>query len=464
MRLSFHGAADTVTGSCHLLQTADHNILFDCGFFQGAGLGERNASPFPFDPASIDYVLLSHAHLDHCGRIPMLVKEGFTGRIVSTMATYDLARLVMLDAAGIQAEDARRRNRKRSRSGEPEAKPLFDTEDVLDSLDFFDTFVSYDETLELERGLKVTYRDAGHILGSAFIELQVQEKPYGPTRRITFSGDLGNLDKPLIRDPQTPSPADIVIMESTYGDRNHRNFDDSVEEFKEAILTTLERGGNVVIPTFALERAQELLYVLYLFYTAGDLPRCRIFLDSPMAIDATRVFTKHGDCFDEEALALAAEGGNPFRFPALTYTRHPDDSRAINGHKSGAIILAGSGMCTGGRVQHHLRHNLWRPECSVIFVGFAAEGTLGRQIVEGERVVDIMGEPIANNAQIWTINGFSAHAGQQTLLDWLDNTGSPETVFLVHGEDKAEEAFAHQIDETLGLHVKRPELDESFEV
>lgn len=464
MRLSFFGAADTVTGSCHLLETKHHRILFDCGFFQGQGLSERNAEPFPFDPGEIDFLLLSHAHLDHCGRIPLLVKQGFQGRIVTTMATYDLARLVMLDAAAIQAEDARRAARKRNRSGGPPPQPLFETEDVLDALEFFDTFVEYERTETLDEGLRVTFRDAGHILGSAFIELEVQEERGGPVRRITFSGDLGNLDKPLIRDPQTPSRADVVIMESTYGDRNHRPFDDSVEELREAIRTTLERGGNVLIPTFALERAQELLYVLYHFYRAGDLPRCRIFLDSPMAIDATRVFTKHGDCFDEEALALAAEGGNPFHFPALEYTRHPDDSRSINTYSSGAIILAGSGMCTGGRILHHLRHNLWRPECSVIFVGYSAEGTLGRRILDKEPVVEIHGEQVANNAQIWTINGFSGHGGQQTLLDWLDGTGEPEVVFLVHGEDRAEEALAHHIDETMGLNVQRPLLNQSFDL
>jgi metallo-beta-lactamase family protein len=465
MRITFHGAADTVTGSCHLLETSQHKILFDCGTFQGHGLSDRNAEKFPFDPSEIDFVFLSHAHLDHCGRLPLLTQAGFEGQIVCTWATHDLARLVLLDSASMMEEDARRRNRGRRRTGQDKVEPLYRVEDVMETLDRFDVCVSYDEPLELEKGLRVTFRDAGHILGSAFIELKVTEPGAGgPARRITYSGDLGNLDKPLIRDPQNPSPADVVILESTYGDRNHRAFDDSVEEFKRAVVTTLARGGNAIIPSFALERAQELLYLLHGFYRAGDLPRCQIFLDSPMAIDATKIFSKHGECFDEEALALAAAGGNPFDFELLHYVRHTDDSREINNIRSGAIIIAGSGMCTGGRILHHLRHNLWRPECSVIFPGYCAEGTPGRRIIDGEATISVSGQPVANRAEIWTINGFSAHAGQQTLVDWLDETGDPELILLVHGEDRAEEALAHQIDEALGMTVERPKLGQTIEL
>lgn len=466
MRLTCHGAAGTVTGSCHLLETDEYTLLVDCGFFQGRGLTDRNDDEFPFDPTDVDFLLLTHAHLDHCGRIPLLVKHGFEGQIVCTLATYDLARLIMLDSANIQEEEARRKNRKRSRRNREKAVPMYDVEDVLDALDYFDVFATYDEPVELGDGLTVTYRDAGHVLGSAFVEVDIEEGRgrNRSSRRITFSGDLGNLDKPLIRDPQPPSPADFVVMESTYGDRSHRAFDDSVEEFREAIVTTLDRGGNVIIPSFALERSQELLYVLHGFYRAGDLPRCDIYLDSPMAIDCTRVFTKHGDCFDAEALALHREGGNPFQFPPLHYTRHAQDSRAINGQRAGAIIIAGSGMCTGGRVLHHLRHNLWRHECAVIFVGFAAEGTLGRRILDGERSVKVYGEEVSVNARIYTINGFSGHAGQDTLIDWIEGTGDPQKVFLVHGEDRPRETLAAKLDETLGMPVHLPTQGETIEL
>ncbi len=466
MKLICYGAAGTVTGSCHLLKTRDYSILVDCGFFQGKGLFERNEEEFGFDPSKIDFLLLTHAHIDHIGRVPMLVKRGFQGRIVTTAATYDFARIMLLESAELQEETARREKRKNNRGGEEPTEPLYNVEDVLDCLDFFDTFVTYDARTELDEGLHVTFRDAGHILGSAFIEVEVAEGrgKKAATRRITFSGDLGNLDKPLIRDPQIPSESDIVVLESTYGGRDHRPFDDSVEEFRKAIVETLERGGNVLIPSFALERSQELLYVLYGFYRAGDLPRCTIYLDSPMAIDCTRIFAKHGDCFDEEALALSEAGGNPFHFEALRFTRHTDDSRAINNHTSGAIIIAGSGMCTGGRILHHLRHNLWRPECSVIFVGYAAVGTTGRAIIDGVNPIRLYGESVQVRAQIHTINGFSGHAGQRTLLDWLERTGQPEKVILVHGEDSSREALSHAIGEKLGLTTVLPGTGDVIEI
>jgi len=465
MRLISYGAAGTVTGSCHMLQTQDHNILVDCGFFQGSGLFSKNEDEFPFDPAEIDFLLLTHAHIDHIGRVPLLVKRGFEGRIVSTAATYDFSRIMLLECAELQEEKIRREHRKKKRSGGEKPEPLYDVEDVLDALEHFDTLVSYDERVELDEGLHVTFRDAGHILGSAFIELEATEGRgrRAKTRRVSFSGDLGNLDKPLIRDPQTPTDADVVVLESTYGGRDHRPFDDSVEEFRKAIVETLERGGNVLIPSFALERSQELLYVLYGFYRAGDLPRCTIYLDSPLAIDCTRIFTKHGDCFDEEALALAEDGGNPFKFPVLRYTRHTDQSREINNHREGAIIIAGSGMCTGGRILHHMKHNLWRPECSVIFVGYAAAGTTGRAIIDGADPVRLYGESVRSRAQIHTINGFSGHAGQKTLLDWLERTGKPEKVILVHGEDHAREALAHAIEEKMSLSSVIPGVGDVIE-
>jgi metallo-beta-lactamase family protein len=463
MRLTCHGAAGTVTGSCHLLETKHYKILVDCGSFQGRGQGGRNDDEFPFDPAEIDFLLLTHAHLDHVGRVPLLVKRGFEGQIVSTLATYDFARLILMDSAKIQEEDARRKNRRRSRRNAPPAEPLYTVEDVLESLDFFESFAAYNEPIELADGLIATFSDAGHVLGSAFIELEVREGR-GRARRITFSGDLGNMDKPLVRDPEAPDAADVVIMESTYGDRSHRPFDETVDELREVLKSALARGGNVIIPSFALERSQELLYVLHSFYRAGDLPRCDIYLDSPMAINCTRIFTKHGDCFDEEALQLHREGGNPFQFPPLQYIRDARDSREINAQRGGAIIIAGSGMCTGGRVTHHLRHNLWRPECSVIFIGYAAVGTIARTIIDGEPSVEIFGEDVAINADIHTLNGFSGHAGQDTLLQWLEETGEPEQVFLVHGEDRQREALSAKIGAELGMPVRLPMQGEVFEL
>lgn len=466
MQLICYGAAGTVTGSCHMLKTEDYNILIDCGFFQGGKLFNRNEDEFLFDPADVDFLLITHAHLDHIGRVPLLVKRGFTGRIVSTMATYDLARLMLLESAELQEEAARRAARRAKRAGEEPPEPLYNVEDVLDTIEYFDTFAAYDEAVELDEGLVVTFRDAGHILGSAFIEVEVAEGRgrRAKRRRITFSGDLGNLDKPLVRDPQIPEEADVVVMESTYGGRDHRAFDDSVEEFRKVLVETLERGGNVIIPSFALERSQELLYVLHGFWRAGDLPRCTIYLDSPLAIDATRIFTKHGDCFDEEALALAAEGGNPFSFPPLRYTRHSDESRAINLIQSRAIIIAGSGMVTGGRVLHHIKHNGWRPECSIVFVGFAAQGTTGRAIIDGVSPVRLYGDSVEIRAQVHTINGFSGHAGQKTLLDWVGRAGQPEKVVLVHGEDRARETLAHRIEESYGLQCVMPQVGDVIEL
>ncbi|MHB8354266.1 MAG: MBL fold metallo-hydrolase RNA specificity domain-containing protein [Burkholderiales bacterium] len=443
MRLSFHGANQAVTGSCHLLQCGAKHLLVDCGIYQGGReLDEQNAEPFGFEPAEIDYVLLTHAHLDHCGRLPLLVKRGFKGEIITTGATRELARIVLLDSAHVQEEEAQYRARKAARrhgSGNT-PEPLYNTLDALQTLEYFGRSARYGVPMDITPGISATFLDAGHILGSASVLLHLEES--GRKRSVAFSGDLGNMGNRLLRDPVPPVGADIVVMECTYGDRLHRSPEASVQELYETINDTFRRGGNVIIPTFALERAQELLFILRECVTQGQLPHhLPVFLDSPMAISTTEVFKRHPDCYDAPVAALFGSGHDPFALPGLHTTRETAESMAINRINGGAIIMAGSGMCTGGRVRHHLKHNLWREDCSVIFVGFAAHGTLARRIIDGASTVDIFGEPIAVRARIHTINGFSAHADRDQLLAWQRRV-KPQQTYLVHGEPMAAQSFA----------------------
>lgn len=448
MRISFHGADRGVTGSCHLVECAGKRILIDCGLFQGGReLDEENDGPFGFDPASIDFLLLTHAHLDHCGRIPLLVRRGFTGEIITTAATRELARLVMLDSANLQEEEARRRtkwNQKRGRGQSESTPPLYSVLDAINTTEYFGRTAVYEHALELAPGIGATFHDAGHILGSASILLELSEG--GRRKRILFSGDIGNAGRPLLRDPVVPSGADVVVMETTYGDRSHRPIAASVTELYEAIGTAIARGGNVIIPTFALERAQELLFYMRQGKEMSLLPPdLQIFLDSPMAISATEIFAHHPECYGPQLAELFKSGRDPFALEGLHFTREAEESIALNRIRSGAVIMAGSGMCTGGRVRHHLRHNLGHADCSIIFVGFAAEGTLARQIIDGAKVVRLFGETVPVRAQIHTINGFSAHADQRELLAWHRATGRPETTFLVHGDPKAMTRFAQEL-------------------
>lgn len=455
-----HGAAKQVTGSCHLVTCNRRRVLIDCGLFQGSRETElANAEPFEFDPAAIDALLLTHAHLDHCGRIPLLVKRGFRGRIYTTAATRELARVVMLDAAGLQEEDARRAAT-RQRNGESEV-PLYTINDALHALDFFAPDVTYGDTVRITDGVQARFLDAGHILGSASILLELDDTHI--QRRMLFSGDLGNSDRPIVRDPMPAPSADYVVMESTYGDRAHRSVPDSVEELYEAIRETNARRGNVIIPTFALERTQEILYYLHLGIRSGQLPaHLSVFLDSPMAISATEIFRRHPECFDLDFIK-ELEHGDPFAMPGLHFTRETSESMAINTIESGAVILAGSGMCNGGRVRHHLKHNLWRERCSVVFVGYAAEGTLARRIVDGADTVRIFNHDIPVRAQVWTINGFSAHAGQPDLLDWLGETPRRK-VFLVHGEYDRGMSKLQEVLQAKGLECQLPGMGESIKI
>lgn len=437
MKLSFHGAARTVTGSCHMLEANGHRVLIDCGMLQGGReIEQENAEPFGFDPAGIDAVLLTHAHLDHCGRLPLLVKQGFRGKIITTAATRDLVRLVLLDAAHLQEEEARRRTRHHK-----EAAPLYSLIDALDALDRFDPGVAYGDSIAIADGLRATFHDAGHILGSASVLLEAREA--GTVRRILFSGDIGGAGRPLLGSPAPPAQADAVVMETTYGDRRHRSYQDSVEEFLSAIEDTFSRGGNVIVPTFALERAQEILYVIRGGVASGRLKRSvQVFLDSPMAISATEIFQRHPECYGPDLATLFREGQDPFLVPGLHFTRDTSESMAINRIVGGAIIIAGSGMCTGGRVRHHLQHNLWRTQAGIVFVGFAGEGTPARQIIDGASEITLFGEAIPVRARVHTINGFSAHADQQELLAWRRAIGGGSSTFLVHGEAQAMTTFA----------------------
>jgi metallo-beta-lactamase family protein len=462
MRLSFHGADRNVTGSCHLLECAGRRILIDCGMYQGGReLHEENAESFGFDPAGIHYVLLTHAHLDHCGRLPLLVKRGFRGEIVTTSASRELARLVMLDAAHLQEEEARYRARKSEQrdSNDEGNAPLYTTLDALNSFDYFGRTAAYGQPLELSPGLRATFLDAGHILGSASVFLELQEK--NARRSILFSGDIGNAGRPLLRDPATPLKTDVVVMETTYGDRLHKPVQPSVEELYEAVSDTFQRGGNVIIPTFALERAQEILYFLREGVEQGRLPTSpRVFLDSPMAISATQIFERHPECYNAQTRELFTEGHDPFFLPGLQFTRETADSIAINLITGGAIVMAGSGMCTGGRVRHHLKNNLSRKEASVVFVGYAAIGTLARQIIDGAKHVRVFGKEIPVQARTYTIGGFSAHADQTELLAWHRATHADRT-FLVHGEEDTMRHFAAHLGPT---QVEMPKLNEAFDL
>ena len=459
MKISFHGAARQVTGSCHLVEAAGRRILVDCGMFQGSHeLHEENAGDFGFDPATIDMLLLTHAHLDHCGRIPLLVKRGFSGEIIATSATRDLARLVMMDSAHLHEEEARRHHRHGRHGGGHEA--LYDTVDAMDAVELFGRTAEYGKPLELCPGIRARFHEAGHILGSASILLELTE--HDQHRRLLFSGDLGPPNRALLNDADPPRDVDVVVMETTYGDRDHRSFDASVAEFHEALSDAHRRGGNVIIPTFALERAQELLWVLREGMASGALPRgVDIYLHSPMAISATRIFGRHPEALRPELAAMIRKGNDPFRLPGLHFTREAQDSMKLNRIRSGAVIMVGSGMCTGGRVRHHLRRELGRPETSVIFVGYAAEGTLARIIIDGARRVKLFGEEIRVKARIHTINGFSAHADRDDLLRWHALLGRPSETVLVHGEAKAMDAFAEALTPA---RVTRPEMGETLEL
>lgn len=457
--LRFLGAADTVTGSCFVLETPGGNVMVDCGMFQGPReLRERNRTFEGLDPSSIDAVIITHAHLDHCGRLPRLVRLGWQGPVFATDATRDLARIVMLDSAGIHEETARRAARRRDagkRYDDEDLEPLYDTGDALDAAETFRHGLGYDQRLEIIPGMHATFRDAGHILGSSFVELEIAREGAEPFR-LTFSGDLGNLAKPIVRDPSEPNAAHAVVMETTYCDRDHRDFAASVAELRGIVEQIVADRGVLLIPSFALERTQELLVVLNGFYRDGLLERVPVYVDSPMATDATRVFARHPECHDRELTSLMDNGDNPFRWGMLRYTRATEDSKALNHVQGPMIIVAPSGMCSGGRIMHHLRNRLMKPETTVAFMGYQAEGTLGRRIIEGADFVRIYGREVAVRAQTATINGFSAHAGRSTLVSWYGKTGPAPHLMLVHGEEDRLRRFQREMRGLFETKVDNP--------
>jgi len=457
-----YGAAEVVTGSCHLLQLdKGPSIMVDCGMFQGV-VENRNFEPFGFNPKDVDILLITHAHLDHVGRIPKLVKEGFSGRIVTLRSTMELAEVVLLDSAHLMEEEYRTRFKKAQRRGAEASVrgPLYSVDDVKSVFDMSIEYAEYDKEIKLAKDITAIFRNAGHILDAATIQIDFKEN--GKAKRIVFSGDLGNRNDMVMRKPEFVKEADTLYIESTYGDRNHKGIEDSEKEFKDVVLNSLLNGGNVLIPSFAIERTQEIICLLKQMYYEKELPECKIFIDSPMAIRATRLY----DTYHEELSGCCNDflkrDGSVFEFPYIHYTLKPEESKKINDVKSGAIIIAGSGMLTGGRILHHLKHNLWREECSLIFVGYQPKGTLGRKIIEGAERVRILGEEIAVRAEIHTINGFSSHADQRELTQWLSQA-NPSKAFLVHGEEDKMDAFSEHIKEALGVDSYAPELGEVME-
>jgi metallo-beta-lactamase family protein len=438
LKLQFLGANRQVTGSCYCLEAGDARVLIDCGMFQEREYLDRNWEEFAVAPRDLNAVILTHAHIDHSGLLPKLVHDGFRGPILCTPATDDLAGLILRDSAEIQAEDAafkRKRHHKEGRTAKHPEAPLYTIQDVDRTLPRIEG-IPYGQTFGLCGPIRVTLHDAGHILGSAIVDLEIDSP--GGTRRLVFSGDLGQWDKPILRDPTLIERADYVVMESTYGDRDHDGGPDVEQRLAEVICETLDRGGNLVMPTFAVERAQEIMYHMGRLTEARRIPRVSVYLDSPMAVDATGIFERHRDCYDAQAWELIHSGHHPLRFPGLKLVRTREESMKINTSRGPSIIMAPSGMCTAGRIKHHLAHNINRPDCTVLFTGYQGRGTLGRQILEGSREVRIHGREWAVRAKIEEIHGFSGHADRAALLRWLGGFKSPpRRLFLTHGEQEA---------------------------
>ena len=456
MRIQFCGASTGVTGSCHLITTEHHKILLDCGQFQGGkAMDAMNYEPFPFDPAEIDYMVLSHAHIDHCGRIPLLIKRGFKGDIYCTDATADLLEVMLKDSGYIHEKEAEWKNRKNERAGRPLVEPLYTCNDAVESLKFVKP-VLYDQLIELNPEMKIVFNDAGHILGSAITELWVTEGE--SVSKIVFFFFLGVMDRPILRDPTIIKKADYVIMETTYGNRLHPQNSMDVKSLMEIVIKTARRGGTVVIPSFAVGRTQELIYEFNRFYENNrqyqkDLEELMVYVDSPMATTATEVFKRNAQVFDDEMKEIITNGDNPLDFKNLRFTRSTEDSIALNHNDRPKVIISASGMCEAGRIRHHLKHNLWNPKASVIFVGYQAEGTLGRLLVEGAKEVTLFGEEIQVNAEIYNLEGFSGHADRDGLLMWLGGfQKEPKHIFLVHGEPESKEDFARTVEQKLGYH------------
>jgi len=457
IKLTFLGAAQSVTGSCYLIEAGDIRFLVDCGLYQERELTERNWAPFPFPPESIDCVLLTHAHLDHCGLLPKLVREGFRGPIYGTAATNEITEIILLDAAHLQEEDAefkRNRHQKEGRAGPYPEVPLYTVDDAKASLPHFSP-TQYGVAANMGEGVEATFCDAGHVLGSSMIKVKIRQN--GEERTILFSGDIGRWNKPILHDPTLFEAADYVLVESTYGDRLSESLDDAADKLADTINTTVKSGGNIVIPSFALERSQEILYFLNKFLIEGRIPHLVVFVDSPMALSINQIFEHHPELFDEEMTKFMRRG-SPFGFRGLNLSRTSSESKAINQIKGTSIIVAGSGMCTGGRIKHHLVTNIPRDGSTILFVGYQAEGTLGRQIVDGAKEVRIFGQQYPVKARIVQIDGFSAHADRDELIKWLASLRQPpRRLFVTHGESSVSQHFAGVVQDRMGWNVSIPE-------
>ncbi len=458
MELMFIGADHEVTGSCHYLQVGKIKMLIDCGMEQGGDRYEN--AQLPVLPSEIDYVLVTHAHIDHTGMLPKLVHDGFAGKIVATQATAELCGIMLRDSAHIQMMEAEWRNKKARRAGSSdEYEPVYTMEDALNTVRLLDAY-PYDKKVTLCEGVQFRFTDIGHLLGSSSIELWITEG--GVSKKIVFSGDIGNINQPLLRDPAPTDEADYVLIESTYGDRLHeKEKGDSVEEFADILTRTFRRGGNVIIPAFAVGRTQVLLYYLRQIKENNmvpEFPDFPVYVDSPLAVEATQVFYECGQsCYDEEAMALIRKGINPISFPNLKLTISTDESKAINQDDEPKVVISASGMCDAGRIKHHLKHNLWRDDSTIVFVGYQAVGSPGRKIVDGADEIKIFGEPVAVRAEIVNMEGMSGHADRNGLLSWINAfKEKPKQVFVVHGDDEVATSFAKDLTEDFGFNAMAP--------
>ena len=451
IEIEFFGATGEVTGSCHLVTVGNHKILLDCGLIQGRAEDEaRNREPFPFDPRSIDAVVLSHAHIDHSGRLPLLVKAGFRGRIYTHRASRDLCRIMLKDSAFLYQKDVEWENRKRARKGLDMIDAMYTIEDARIAMKQFKGLV-YQQKKRILPNVTLKLNDAGHILGSSIIELWLGDE--GQQRKLVFSGDLGRSGMPILEDPEIISDADLVVMESTYGDRMHRSWDETKNEISEVLSIATNGSGNILIPAFSVGRTQEILYLFAKYYKQWKLDRWQIFLDSPLAIEATRIFMNHSDLFDADMQALFQQNKQQSILPNLHISRTTNQSMALNRVHAGAIIIAGSGMCNGGRIKQHLKHNIWRSNCHVIISGFQARGTLGRRLVDGAKRITLWGEAVQVAASVHTIGGLSAHADQMGLKNWYGNFKNRPPIVLVHGEEQAQECLSGILQTELNANV-----------
>jgi metallo-beta-lactamase family protein len=468
MRLTFYGAARTVTGSQHMVEVNGQRILLDCGLYQGkrSEAAERNRH-LPFAAPEVDVMVLSHAHIDHSGNIPNLVKSGYDGEIISTYATRDLCATMLLDSGHIQEKDVEFVNKRRKKRGEMPVEPIYTQEDAVKSLDYF-TSQSYNRSRKIAPGVTLTFLDAGHMLGSAIVVLDIEDRDVHRDVRLVFSGDIGRVGIPIIRDPQTVESADILIMESTYGDRLHPPYAESDKDLERIINQTYQRGGLIIVPAFAVGRTQQLVYSLNRLADAGDIPRLPIYVDSPLAVNATAVYRMHPECYDDEIRSfIMSENGTreAFDFGQLIYTRSVEESKKLNFLREPAIIISASGMAETGRILHHLKNHIENPKNTILITSWQAPDTLGRKLVEKQPTVNIFGEPYQNRAHLEVLNGFSGHADHDELLDWVGATkDKPQRTFLVHGEEKAAFALAESLKNQFTMRVDVPQWKESFEV